>query len=290
MCGEHPPLALTSAACPGSSPRVRGTLSRQPRRCAGHRFIPACAGNTTAPAHRRRVRSVHPRVCGEHGEFAPVPVRPAGSSPRVRGTRVGPARAGHEFRFIPACAGNTPLRRYAARLDSVHPRVCGEHLEDFDDAFVQGGSSPRVRGTRRCDGRRRRRRRFIPACAGNTTPRSTEPDTRTVHPRVCGEHRYGSSRRPSTAGSSPRVRGTPLGVRVRDDAVRFIPACAGNTSGCASSCAGLPVHPRVCGEHMARYRYDKPNYGSSPRVRGTRVAAGSLLRPARFIPACAGNT
>ena len=72
--------------------------------------------------------------------------------------------------------------------------------------------------------------------------------------------------------------------------MRFIPACAGN-SGVKHSIPPLgSVHPRVCGEQTSiPMRRDSP-YGSSPRVRGTVSRTAWAGCPARFIPACAGNS
>ena len=118
------------SACGGSSPRVRGILEGRvpgpaslpvhPRGCgeyhfsaptlrAGHRFIPAGAGNTRqGTPETEPCPLVHPRGCGEYG--------------RSRN------RLNFSERFIPAGAGNTPL---AGRPDgyqlSVHPRGCGEY-------------------------------------------------------------------------------------------------------------------------------------------------------------------
>ena len=50
------------------------------------------------------------------------------------------------------------------------------------------------------------------------------------------------------------------------------------------------VHPRVCGEQIfARVRVVTSS-GSSPRVRGTVFAYGTVALTVRFIPACAGNS
>ena len=94
----------------------------------------------------------------------------------------------------------------------------------------------------------------------------------------------------SSAGSSPRMRGTLQILRGRHRDRRFIPAHAGNTCNRPCSTGTAPVHPRACGEHW----YFSSNYdvdsGSSPRMRGTLGLrlGDALLR--RFIPAHAGNT
>ena len=51
-----------------------------------------------------------------------------------------------------------------------------------------------------------------------------------------------------------------------------------------------PVHPRVCGEHIAARCSAVHKNGSSPRVRGTLKARPGKITCDGFIPACAGNT
>ena len=51
---------------------------------------------------------------------------------------------------------------------SVHPRVCGEQTVELGVRPVEGGSSPRVRGTVASVTCVLDRVRFIPACAGNS--------------------------------------------------------------------------------------------------------------------------
>ena len=72
------------------------------------------------------------------------------------------------IRFIPACAGNTPLDKRGQGVATVHPRVCGEHVLAVKASLQTRGSSPRVRGTPAGVGQRLFLKRFIPACAGNT--------------------------------------------------------------------------------------------------------------------------
>ena len=91
------------------------------------RFIPACAGNTSASAASDPALAVHPRVCGEYGFTPDNEALFGGSSPRVRGTQGAACGNQSGDRFIPACAGNTNRSTTAARRCAVHPRVCGEH-------------------------------------------------------------------------------------------------------------------------------------------------------------------
>ena len=270
VCGEHTDQQQNSRIRDGSSPRVRGTQLQARYALPRRRFIPACAGNTAPATRPRRRVPVHPRVCGEHCRTKCALLASDGSSPRVRGTRQWWPCVRTAWRFIPACAGNTAMSRAPPSRATVHPRVCGEHALGVTQTTAWYGSSPRVRGTRRTTTHPARRRRFIPACAGNTLD------------DVVGDA--------ALHGSSPRVRGT-LPMRSQPfPPNRFIPACAGNT-GLGGLLLNLPpVHPRVCGEHTAFALALTARYGSSPRVRGTLGAAEESQLAARFIPACAGNT
>ena len=153
-----------------------------------------------------------------------------------------------------------------------------------------GGSSPRVRGTGHHLVKLLGLFRFIPACAGNRRRLERLTSPQPVHPRVCGEQALDNLLNQHLVGSSPRVRGTGgadlglLGV------TRFIPACAGNSSGDGLSFIHLPVHPRVCGEQAFLIDWEGAASGSSPRVRGTGRCAQCLPSRCRFIPACAGNS
>ncbi len=156
--------------------------------------------------------------------------------------------------------------------------------------FLGGfGSSPRLRGTRSRRSCKRQSARFIPAPAGNAASFSARPCCAAVHPRACGERLWSCSASRNRRGSSPRLRGTPSTPHRRQAAVRFIPAPAGNADlgGALRSC--FPVHPRACGERIARLFGVHPDDGSSPRLRGTRLVLPAPARFRRFIPAPAGN-
>ena len=147
-----------------------------------------------------------------------------------------------------------------------------------------------MRGTRPRYPRHGDCRRFIPACAGNTAQLWPQPARPAVHPRVCGEHTAGITSRLMLSGSSPRVRGTRPPISAKVWSSRFIPACAGNTRPSQSATVRMPVHPRVCGEHLIIPPTIANVPGSSPRVRGTPTARARQPKDRRFIPACAGNT
>ena len=208
----------------------------------------------------------------------------------MRGTLLGRLFGHGLFRFIPACAGNTPALRAGPGTCPVHPRLCGEHLCPADEVRRVCGSSPPVRGTPGRGTRTEAHQRFIPACAGNTSRYLLRNGRRPVHPRLCGEHAAPGAHSSSPIGSSPPVRGTLPPIDAGKACCRFIPACAGNTVRAHTRGPDAPVHPRLCGEHFGDLTVKAGVTGSSPPVRGTRCLRLGFGRVLRFIPACAGNT
>ena len=195
---------------------------------------------------------------------------PAGSSPRMRGTRAESAASSYP--------------------SAVHPRACGEHKTGLPLTCLMHGSSPRMRGTLLLQPKRPWIFRFIPAHAGNTRCIASWLRSDAVHPRACGEHSCEQVSRQRIYGSSPRMRGTQSQLRTVLVVIRFIPAHAGNTAVPYRQPYRSPVHPRACGEHGASLAMPLSSNGSSPRMRGTLAAAFVGPPPARFIPAHAGNT
>ena len=228
--GNTTTATRASARRAGSSPRMRGTRCRAAMSARSSGFIPAHAGNTATAPRLIHEMSVHPRACGEHrvGLFARSTA--SGSSPRMRGTQVYVVQHQKIGRFIPAHAGNTDFTYAVDSGLAVHPRACGEHARLALPSPPSGGSSPRMRGTRRPA-----RRRGI---------------GRPVHPRACGEHETQEQPRTPSDGSSPRMRGTLRRSDGRGGQRRFIPAHAGNTRVGCGFVGGPSVHPRACGEHL----------------------------------------
>ena len=183
-------VSVISPLMPGSSPRVRGTVQLCVRCQPGERFIPACAGNSSANPVRSKQRTVHPRVCGEQASGVSPNLAQTGSSPRVRGTGIRRLAQFGPNRFIPACAGNRHQASRPIWPKPVHPRVCGEQTLDWMLVDGDCGSSPRVRGTDRPGRTEYHENRFIPACAGNRNRLEGMAKCGAVHPRVCGEQSF----------------------------------------------------------------------------------------------------
>ena len=91
-------------------------------------------------------------------------------------------------------------------------------------------------------------------------------------------------------GSSPLMRGTHEVENIGSNAVRIIPAHAGNTVMTANLREWRQDHPRSCGEHQMGQVAELSGIGSSPLMRGTRSKYLEGIFLSRIIPAHAGNT
>ena len=213
-----------------------------------------------------------------------------GSSPRLRGTLFNCFAHVVDVWIIPALAGNTPAPTRTWATSGDHPRACGEHVVSAISDVVAGGSSPRLRGTPGHTLVGAGEQGIIPALAGNTRQSLQYATDCGDHPRACGEHFTFNATIQPLPGSSPRLRGTPHRVGVWHERVGIIPALAGNTVTVAIGGLFRGDHPRACGEHSMRLLLSLHFTGSSPRLRGTRVAHGANLAQHGIIPALAGNT
>ena len=72
--------------------------------------------------------------------------RVKGSSPHARGIPSTVKIFSTFFRFIPACAGNTPGLLPLRFRHRVHPRMRGEYCGKVSAQDVDQGSSPHARG------------------------------------------------------------------------------------------------------------------------------------------------
>ena len=248
---------------------------------------------------------VHPRACGGNEVLCGQCSIEEGPSPRVRGKPRGRPGEAARMGSIPARAGETVAGGRGARPEAVHPRACGGNNTSTVVSCSGSGPSPRVRGKPWRRGTTKRRRRSIPARAGETVRPRARRSTPGVHPRACGGNPMNANSVRASSGPSPRVRGNTItstgpmrgaGPSPRVRGKRFhrhnncaargsIPARAGETR---SSSPRKPltsgrVHPRACGGNgvAARRVHPRACGGKGEASRGHR--GGS-------IPARAGET
>ena len=252
----------------GSSPLVRGARYRREGGAIHCGIIPARAGSTGRSGHPLPWRRDHPRSCGEHDRIREKYGSRTGSSPLVRGARRQTCRGSSDGRIIPARAGSTAWNAQVCPAVRDHPRSCGEHCELGEGYCLIKGSSPLVRGALSANLSSLWPSRIIPARAGSTgSCRVTKYRTQD-HPRSCGEHISFSVWISGTAGSSPLVRGAPVGRKAELGEAGIIPARAGSTAMLRRSGSTMKDHPRSCGEHSSPNSNIFELKGSSPLVRG----------------------
>ena len=228
-------------------------------------------------------------MCGGNADSSYSNNRGWGLSPRVRGK---PARlAAVEVRAgsIPACAGETPGGRLGRWSAAVYPRVCGGNITIRPSNTRTKGLSPRVRGKRNAMLPKHWHIRSIPACAGETGNRRSAAPEPPVYPRVCGGNAPPRAIQRVAEGLSPRVRGKLFDAGGVPLFKGSIPACAGEAGENPAQPGMAGVYPRVCGgSHFPTLRAAR-QHGLSPRVRGKPSSLCAIGRPARSIPACAGE-
>ncbi|SUI27232.1 Domain of uncharacterised function (DUF2825) [Salmonella enterica subsp. enterica serovar Derby] len=154
-----------------------------------------------------------------------------------------------QLRFIPAGAGNTPSASSPALDISVYPRWRGEHASGVAYKERLNGLSPLARGTPSRWQTVGKKRRFIPAGAGNTPSQPPASCLISVYPRWRGEDCIGVENIKFNAGLSPLARGTPCVCCRKCSSRRFIPAGAGNTPTHSFTVNQISVYPRWRGEH-----------------------------------------
>ena len=109
----------------GLSPRVRGNLSRPPRRSFPDRSIPASAGQPVFHLAAPLATRVYPRECGATLPLGRWATGLDGLSPRVRGNRIRNKSQVTRPRSIPASAGQPPRSYSSTPCQTVYPRECG---------------------------------------------------------------------------------------------------------------------------------------------------------------------
>ena len=151
-----------------------------------------------------------------------------------------------------------------------HPRGCGEKDGATRVPQLPAGSSPRVRGKGEGRWSATRSTGIIPAGAGKSRLFHRGSPFNGDHPRGCGEKDSRPKRTLVHQGSSPRVRGKELNLKLGEVPIRIIPAGAGKRSTPRPQKPYPGDHPRGCGEKIAQ---------EQPRLSACRI-----------IPAGAGKS
>ena len=288
--GENFESLRQSVETVGSSPRGRGKLCHSVYQLPRLGLIPAWAGKTARAASAARTGGAHPRVGGENGVPGAKRCVTPGSSPRGRGKPAPGPALGRGPGLIPAWAGKTSWTESPKCPSRAHPRVGGENQGRSYVELLREGSSPRGRGKLRAPQLRTTNPRLIPAWAGKTARTRGRAHRAPAHPRVGGENSTGEYFGATSLGSSPRGRGKPPRLRLRDSPRGLIPAWAGKT-GPRPQRTWIPgAHPRVGGENAEPKRDPLGVTGSSPRGRGKPWPGRCATRSRRLIPAWAGKT
>ena len=288
--GEHPDIARRARTCPGSSPHTRGApgFSLFPR--MESRIIPAYAGSTCGSIKWIPAPWDHPRIRGEHLLDGRGKPRNEGSSPHTRGALHSRARRVQEHGIIPAYAGSTPRPGAGQSPAADHPRIRGEHERVSDVSGARAGSSPHTRGALSERGDIGVGRGIIPAYAGSTSEAPCTSPAPGDHPRIRGEHLPQTSCIADKQGSSPHTRGARRRRGARHRRPGIIPAYAGSTWSTSRRRCSASDHPRIRGEHWARWNASVGDAGSSPHTRGAQRERRALRNPFGIIPAYAGST
>ena len=273
----------------GSSPHMRGKRISWFHRSCVSRIIPAHAGQTSGRAPLVRSSADHPRTCGANWACSQTQSMRGGSSPHMRGKLVGSQQTYPLHRIIPAHAGQTSPPCAPTGPTTDHPRTCGANCEPFLGQMDLGGSSPHMRGKYQSQTHRIRHARIIPAHAGQTCPAGSRAVSASDHPRTCGANTLTTHKESKTRGSSPHMRGKRTHRICHQRGNRIIPAHAGQTEANREGLEQEADHPRTCGANVTAMCANRPDYGSSPHMRGKLRALPWPDGSRRIIPAHAGQ-
>ena len=127
-CGAHPICYSLAFLHEGSSPRMRGSPEIKSLREELEGIIPAHAGLTRIRMLGAASARDHPRACGAHAVKRVLEAYEAGSSPRMRGSRLHFMGRQYLLGIIPAHAGLTCQTVICQRRARDHPRACGAHI------------------------------------------------------------------------------------------------------------------------------------------------------------------
>ena len=251
--------------------------------------IPASAGEPVHHFHPWWSTRVYPRECGGTAAGTGRMSSNTGLSPRVRGNRNVIVPPTDPERSIPASAGEPQQRLRAPNCWRVYPRECGGTTSGSSGHLSHQGLSPRVRGNLEKKQSSRKRRRSIPASAGEPIGSHVEATRKWVYPRECGGTIWLAAAHASDVGLSPRVRGNHLRYAVQVPRKGSIPASAGEPANRQLDSIPAQVYPRECGGTADDMTAASGVEGLSPRVRGNPNPGFRRVQADGSIPASAGE-
>ena len=149
-----------------------------------------------------------------------------------------------------------------------HPRIRGEHKGDIPFLRSVIGSPPHTRGALYIDWEYGRITRITPAYAGSIYYALQARNARWDHPRIRGEHDYGTLNATAMIGSPPHTRGAWLVYPAFVSCIGITPAYAGSIISPPSRSMPAGDHPRIRGEHRSRLGAASRSRGSPPHTRG----------------------
>ena len=127
-----------------------------------------------------------PAGAGEPNQIARKVITRTGLSPRVRGSLVMPLKQLPHLGSIPAGAGEPQNFHCRVQIERVYPRGCGGADSAPDSVSLDGGLSPRVRGSLAATDAASVADGSIPAGAGEPRTLGDGAFASRVYPRGCG--------------------------------------------------------------------------------------------------------
>ena len=267
-CGEICSMVHRISVWYGTSPRLWGDCTLSRIRKAHSRYIPTPVGRFALSSPYSSSISVHPHACGEILMRYAASFDVSGTSPRLWGDCIAETLSWYILRYIP-----TPVGRFAplpchGPPRPVHPHACGEINDRRDCECGLVGTSPRLWGDFPKRTKTPPPSRYIPTPVGRLLTNVPPHCGFAVHPHACGEilYDYGFGR--VGCGTSPRLWGDCLVIRLQHQSHRYIPTPVGRFATRFYHRRPATVHPHACGEIVAMRITSPTVVGTSPRLWG----------------------
>ena len=177
----------------------------------------------------------------------------------------------------------------AHRSEKDHPREYGENIPSVEAVGAAYGSSPRIRGESKAIATMENLNGIIPANTGRISWADWCQSDAWDHPREYGENLVRIISQTPQQGSSPRIRGELLLMRLITSPGGIIPANTGRMLEAERKYREVRDHPREYGENRVFEGEPKTEEGSSPRIRGEYFVFLPIRIAVRIIPANTGR-